>query len=108
MARFFGKIGFLTTVETDPDEHPGVWEETLVEKNYYGDLTKISRKWQNADGLNDDLVVTNQISIVADKFAYENFQTMKYVEFMGAKWKISSVEIEYPRISISLGGIYNG
>lgn len=102
--RFFGKVGFIRTVETTP----GVWTESVTERNYYGDVVKNVRKWSNGEGVNDNIDIQNSISIVADSFAIENLAMMKYVEWMGTDWKISSMDIEYPRIILSIGGVYNG
>lgn len=104
MAKWYGNIGFNKTVETEP----GIWEETIVEHPYYGDLVKNISRFQQSGGVNDNIVVSNSISVVADPYANENFQHMKYVEFMGAKWNITNVEVQYPRIILSLGGVYNG
>ena len=104
MAKFFGKIGYAETVETTP----GVWEEKITEREYFGDLIRNTRSLQSGEQLNDNINISNEISIVADPFAYENFHSMRYVEFMNAKWKISSVEVQYPRLSLSVGGLYNG
>lgn len=104
MAKFYGAIGYAVTKETKP----GVWMEKITERMYYGDLTRNTRKLQSTDQLNDNINVANEISIVADPFANENFHSMKYVEFMGAKWKITSVEVQYPRLILTVGGVYNG
>lgn len=104
MAKFYGKIGFIETQETSP----GVWTETVIERNYYGDLLRNTRRWDSSEYLNDDLSISNQISIVADPYAYENFHSMKYVEFMNAKWKIGSVDVQFPRLILDIGGVYNG
>ena len=104
MAKFFGKIGYAETVETTP----GVWEEKIAEREYFGDLIRNTRSLQSGEQLNDNINISNEISIVADPFAYENFHSMRYVEFMNAKWKISSVEVQYPRLILSVGGLYNG
>ena len=104
MAKFFGKIGYAETVETTP----GVWEEKITEREYFGDLIRNTRSLQSGEQLNDDINISNEISIVADPFAYENFHSMRYVEFMNAKWKISSVDVQYPRLILSVGGLYNG
>jgi len=103
MAKFFGKIGYAVTEEI----RPGVWEEMISEREYYGDLTKNYRKLESAGQVNDNIGISNQISIVSDPFARENFHAMRYVEYMGAKWKISSVEVQYPRLILSIGGLYN-
>lgn len=104
MAKFYGTIGYAVTVETKP----GVWTEKITERMYYGDMTRNTRKLQSTDQLNDNINVANEISIVADPFANENFHSMKYVEFMSAKWKITSVEVQYPRLILTVGGVYNG
>lgn len=104
MSRFYGEVGYAPTVET----RPGVWEEVIIPRNYYGDVTRNMRRYQSADKVNDDLVVNNQISIVADPYAMQNFHLIRYVEWMGAKWKVSNVDVQYPRLILEIGGVYNG
>lgn len=103
MANFYGAIGYAVTGDTTP----GVWEEQITKRMYFGELVRNTRKLQSADQLNDNINVANEISILADPFARENFHLMKYVEFMGAKWKITSVEVQYPRLILTIGGVYN-
>lgn len=104
MAKFFGTIGFNEgTVETSP----GIWEPKIVEHQYYGDLVRNSRRLQSSDKLNDDINISNEISIVSDPYANANFHSMLYIEFMNAKWKITDVEVQYPRLKLSIGGLYN-
>ena len=104
MAKFYGKIGYANTVETKP----GVYEEQIIERSYYGDLIRNTRRLQSADQVNDDINISNEISIVADPYATNNFHTMRYAVFMGTKWKISNVEVSDPRLILTLGGVYNG
>ena len=105
MAKYYGRIGFLQTVEKEGS----VWTEEIVEKTYYGDVFRSNlRNVNTSDKLNDDVTISNEISIVADNFAYENSPYMKYVTYMGVKWKINSISIGHPRITLSIGGIYNG
>lgn len=104
MAKFYGKIGYAVTVENKP----GVWMEKIKEHYYYGDLLRNSRSLQNSNSVNDNVNISNEISIVSDPFAMENFHSMRYVEFMGTKWKIIKVDVNYPRLILTLGGIYNG
>lgn len=104
MAKFYGKIGFGFTSE----EAPGVYKDKILERDYYGDLIRNTRRLQPGEHLNDDINISNEISIVADPYAYQNFHSMRYVVFMGAKWKISNVEVQYPRLILTLGGVYNG
>lgn len=103
MAKFYGEIGFGTSIETSP----GVYEDQVTTRNYYGDLIKNTRRLESSGSVNDDINISNQISIVADPYANENFYAMRYVKFMGAKWKISDVEVQYPRLILTIGGVYN-
>lgn len=104
MAKWFGVIGYGETVETKP----GVWTEQITKRQYYGDLIRNSRRLQTvADKVNDDVNISNQLSIVSDPYANENFHAMRYAEFMGSKWKITDVEVQYPRLILTLGGVYN-
>lgn len=103
MAKFFGKIGYAVSVSTAP----GVWENEITERDYFGDLTRNTSQLRTADKVNDDINIANEISIVADPFAYENFHAMRYVDFMGAKWKITGVEVQYPRLILTVGGLYH-
>ena len=104
MAKWFGKIGYAITSETES----GIWEPTIVEKEYYGDLTTDRRKRQNSGEVNDNINLANVISIIADPFAIQNCSYMAYVEVMGTRWKISDIEVQYPRLIFTVGGVYNG
>lgn len=104
MAKYYGAVGYAVTKETSP----GVWEEDVTERMYYGDILRNNRKLNSADKINDDISISNEISIVADPYAMENFHAMRYVEFMGTRWKIANVDVQFPRLVLSLGGIYNG
>ena len=103
MAKFYGNIGYIKTVEVKP----GIWDEQVIVYPYYGDVIRNISKSQPSGGVNNDINVSSTISIVADPFANENFQYMKYVEFMGAKWCITSVDPQPPRLILTLGGVYN-
>lgn len=104
MAKWYGVIGFGVTEETVP----GVWEETITECPYYGDVIRDTRRYSTPSTLNDNLDISNQLSILADAFAYNHFHTMRYVEMYGARWKISNVEVQRPRLILTVGGVYNG
>lgn len=104
MAKFFGEIGFSITTETSL----GVFTDTIESREYYGDLERQGRRWENGESINDDLIINNYISILSDDFADKNIGNMKWVSINGVKWKIQSVEIDYPRIKITLGGVWNG
>ena len=106
MARWFGKVGYSETVETAP----GVWMPQDTIREYYGDIIRNTTRWTgNTDSTNDNLTVNTQISIVADPFAVEKFYSIKWIEFMGVKWSVDSVDPTHPpRLILSLGGVYNG
>lgn len=103
MPKFYGKIGFEESVESVP----GVWEETITERNYYGEVVRNTRKLVASNHLNDDISINNEISIIADPYAKDHFHSMRYVEFLGTTWEVTSVEVQYPRLILSLGGVYN-
>lgn len=103
MAKFYGIIGYELTEETEP----GIYVERIIENTYFGDVIRNSRRLQDRSKVNDDVNISNQISIVADPFANNNFHSMRYVEYMGAKWKITDVEVQYPRLLLTIGGLYN-
>ncbi len=104
MAKFYGEIGYGETEESAP----GVWSDTIVEKNYYGDVIRNTRKLQEGESLNNDLTVGNSISIVSDAYANEHFFAIRYIRWAGTLWTVSDVEVQSPRLLLRLGGVYNG
>ena len=102
MAKWYGKVGYADQVETAP----GVWEEQITERHYYGDVVRNIRKLESSGEVNDNINVSMEISIVADPYAIQNFHTMRYIEFMGSLWKIYNVEVSYPRLILTIGGLY--
>ena len=105
MARFYGRVGFVMTEEVEP----GIWRPKETIRSYYGDVNDNVRRWEQRpdQGVNDNLELNNNISILADKFAYENLEAMRWVEFMGTRWRITSVNVNYPRLTLYFGGVYN-
>lgn len=103
MAKYYGLIGYVETVETSPD----IWEEIITERYYYGDIVSDRRRLQSTDKINDDVNISMELSIVSDPFAIQNFHAIRYVEYMGTKWKVTDVAPSFPRLTLSLGGIYN-
>lgn len=105
MAKFHGNIGFVQTSESATS--PGVWEDSIVLRAYSGDVFKKSYKWVTADKLNEDLNISNQISIVIDDYILNNTHRMKFVEYLGQRWKITDITVDRPRMTLSIGGLYN-
>lgn len=104
MSKWFGKIGYAIQKESEP----GIWEDEIVERDYYGDLLTDNRKRQSNNNVLDEITLSNTVSIIADPFAYNNCSCMAYAEIMGARWKISEVEVKPPRLNLTIGGVYNG
>ena len=104
MAKWFGKIGYVTHVQTAPS----VWKNQETVREYFGDVMRNTSSWKsNTDSTNDDLTIDVQISIVADQFAYQHFSSMKWIELYDAKWKITKVEPKHPRLILTVGGLCN-
>lgn len=103
MGRFYGEVGYYESVETAP----GVWVEQITIREYTGDVIRAMSRQRPSGNLNDNSILDNQLSIIADPFAYEKFHTMRYVKWMGVKWKISSIEVQRPRLILTIGEVYN-
>lgn len=104
MSKFYGKIGFEELSETSPS----VYTPTIVERCYSGDLTRNYRRLESGDGINDDISLSNEISFVADPYALNHFHTIRYVVWHGARWRVTGAEEKFPRINLTIGGVYNG
>lgn len=104
MGRFYGNVGYAEQTETN-----GVWTNEITERPYTGNITKVTRRLSSVDTLNDNVVTSTVISVVADPYAFQNFIKIMYVEWLGIKWKADSVDATSPpRLNITLGGVYNG
>lgn len=101
--RYYGAIGYGVTSEISA----GVWEDTIVEHKYYGNVMSDSRRLMPGENLNSDLKISNRISVVADDILLENYHAIRYIEWMGVKWT-ATVEVAHPRLILSLGEVYNG
>lgn len=102
--RYFGNVGYAIATETVT----GVWENQITEEALYGDVIRDVHRNDSSGEVNDNLAVSNTISVLASPFALTNFQSICYVEWLGTKWKVSSIEVQLPRLILSLGGVYNG
>lgn len=104
--KFVGEIGFW---EKDVETTPGVWKPEIVERHYTGDMLRnINRFQSTTESQNETFTISNKVSIIADLYAREHYQSIKYVIQNGTKWKVSSVEVAYPRLVLEIGGVYNG
>lgn len=104
--KWCGQIGFVETKELENE--PGIWKEVITERKYYGDILRNTRHANSSEYLNDNFTINNEFSVLLDAFAMANYSHIRYLEFQGVKWKIASVTIDYPRITLTTGGVYNG
>jgi hypothetical protein len=105
MAKFKGMVGFAETVE----KKPGIHSEEIVTRRYSGDIHRNNRRLEPSGNINDNINISNEISILADAYAFNHFYAIRYVEFGGAKWKVANVDAtKRPRLVMTLGGLYNG
>lgn len=105
MTKFCGVVGYGDTIETEP----GIWEVKIEERTYYGDVLSRNLRWERSvEQQNDNLTINNSISILADPYAFEHASQIRYVEWAGAKWKVTNIDIQRPRLVLTLGGVYNG
>ena len=102
--KFYGAVGYGQNV----DVGAGVWKDQITEVSYYGDIVRNTRRLLDGTKVNDDLTVNNVISIVADAYALENFFAMRYVVWNGKRWEVADVEVQPPRLILTLGVVYNG
>lgn len=102
MSRFSGKLGFVMTRETEE----GVWLEDIVEIPVKGTIRSLWVRNDNNASVNTDLRLTNEISVLMDTKIKTHLETLKYVVWKGSKWEVQSIGVNYPRLTINLGGLY--
>lgn len=103
MAKFFGAVGYGDESEATA----GVWEG-VTERNYYGDVIKNSSRVDDGQAKADEIILNNQISVIADPYAYKNFFAIRYVKWMGTYWAVTNVTVQRPRLLLTIGGVYRG
>jgi hypothetical protein len=106
MVKFYGEVGYGDTVESPVGS--GVYKDVITERPYFGEVNRADRRLVSGDQLNNDLSLNNSISIVADAYANEHIFAMRYIKWQGARWDVTNVSVERPRLILRLGGIYNG
>ena len=101
--KFYGEVGFVKTIVNEVS----VAEESVTLVPYYGEIIRDKRRIDSSDKIVKDISLQNEVSIVADKFMTDNLAWIKFVKWRGINWSVDSVDINYPRITLSLGGVYN-
>lgn len=104
MAKFYGMIGFSEEVEL----RPGVYDEAIVERPYYGDIKQALRRYNEREEVVGEVTIGNRIEILADGYALDHIFTMRYVEWQGVRWTVGTAEVKHPRLVLSLREVYNG
>lgn len=104
MARFAGDVGYGVATEVAP----GVWEDTIIRRRMYGDVLREQRNIRPDDKVLPEINVNNSISVVADAYANTHFYAIRFVEWSGALWTVTNVEVRSPRLILTIGGVYNG
>lgn len=100
MAKFSGLVGYVTEEETVP----GVWTPVEIPRKMRGDMLRQSSSTQNDDKVNSNTTLSHRVSLVGDAYAFGNYFYIKWIEVDGYKWEVNSVEIQRPRIIVTLGG----
>lgn len=105
MAKFGDKIGFgLSSTGL-----PGVTLDSITERDYKGDILRANKNFNESNnGVNDNLKLSNRVSIVADDFANQNASVIRYVILGGVRWKVTNIEVAFPRLILTIGEVYNG
>jgi hypothetical protein len=104
MAKFHGIIGYIVQVETAP----GVWTDQTTERTYRGDILSNVNRWKDGENLNPNVTIDNKLSILSDPYAYKNLSQIRYVNWMGTNWTVTKIEVQRPRLILTVGGVYNG
>ena len=106
MARFHGRVGYGESAETESGS--GIWTDQITEKEYTGYVIQVRRGTDPGPDYNTTFTVQTIISIVADAYANDRFLAIRYVEWAGVLWTVTSVEVQRPRLLLSLGEVYDG
>jgi len=104
MNKWVGVIGFAVNEETAP----GVWEDTITEKKLTGDIIDVRVRRSDSQDINTNVNVSAKISVVINPYLRDHLDKLRYLSYFGSYWKISDISVEFPRLVISLGGVYNG
>lgn len=107
MPKFYDAVGYAESREGTGDRE-GIMEDVVIERRYFGDVLRNTRKWESGSDILDNFRVNNQISVMADDYAYEHFYAIKYVKWMGTYWTVTNIEVQRPRLLLTIGGVYNG
>ena len=106
MSRFYGPIGFITSEEIP--EGSGIWVEVPIEKMYRGTVVRNYKRFEDGSSINKNLNISNSISIVADPYISNHLNSVRYIKWLGGYWSVTGVDVQFPRLVLNIGGVYNG
>lgn len=104
MGKMYTKIGYAEQVEVER----GIVKEEIVERPYVVEVIRLSRRMESSGYINDNVNVNNEFSVLADPYALNHFHNMRYIKLWGQPWIVNNVTVEYPRLKLTVGGVYNG
>ena len=107
MAKFYGQVGYGIPQRGTGDEDD-IIRDRITERDYFGDVLRNAKRNDAGSSINDDVKLNNQISIMADAYAWDHYFAIKYVRWMGACWKVTNVEVQRPRLILTIGDVWNG
>lgn len=106
--KWSGIVGFFIEEEVFKNGvGTGVWKKTITDKHYVGDILRDYRNVENSQQVNDNININNTISIIADRFIDDHIMDIAYISFKGYKFKVKGFTQNYPRLELTVGGLYN-
>lgn len=104
MTKYAGLVGYVVQEQTAPS----VWTPVETPKRMKGDIIRQSASTQNDDKVNSDITLNHRVSLIGDAYAFSSYFNIRWIEIDGHKWEVTNVEVQRPRIIVSLGGPWNG
>lgn len=105
--KYSGVLGFAYTYEPDPVNRPSIWETYIEERKVKGNILRASFRNEANDQVNDNVVISNQISVIAAPYVLKNMAHIVYATYLGIKWKVTNISVDSPRLTLTLGGVWN-
>lgn len=102
------KVSCIAGYAKQEEVEPGIFEDVITERRIRGDLLGDVQRRNAAITINDEITITNRLSVIADKYINDNMNALVYVKLDGVYWKVSSIENQRPRLLIYFGGMWHG
>lgn len=102
-----GKVKLGVGFGSNQELEPGIYDDVLEEKTYYGEILENRRSFDQGTTLSGDVKITNQFSIMGNTYLFDNLEKIRYVRYRNQLWTVT-VDEGYPRVTFNLGGLYHG